>query len=470
MDSRKNNRIIIVPKDKKQVPEKKSIPDRIIPTLHRQLTGWAGGTKKTVYIAISVFVLSLITALIWPKKQRSEPQVDESPVKNVLPAPPQTLLEMIEGGDYKKDPNILREDQYFVDLAAWKNAALPYEVEMKIRELIKTNGYEYLSKGCGVNFYYSQVNNTLEFISIEPELGKYAVISLYPYVSIKNFSKKVELITFAKSAVIGEIGSMESNGNRLYNALEENQIPSQIIPFMEKALSWTVALQHLNIGDKFKVVYEVKAIDGKPFEITKLKAIYLDNGEKQLYGFYVEELDTSAFYDERGRSLKKKFLMSPIKYARITSGFNLKRFHPKLHKEMPHYGTDYGAEEGTPVFSVGDGNVTTVSNDKNNGNYVKIRHDKAYETTYLHLQGFAPSLTVGKRVSQGELIGYVGKTGLATGPHVCFRLKKDNIPTDHLKDNAVGQPGNPSFDLEELQVFIKNRDILMAELQQISYR
>ena len=466
MDPLKNQRIILVPKDKNQSPVKKIKPNENFFSVSHVLNIRQGKSKKLFYFVISASILSLAAVLIWPDNTPTPTHTPDSSPSS----PSGTLLEIIENESYRKEPNILRDNQLFVDLVAWKNAGLSDQVEAKVRQILKTNSLEYLPKGCGVNFYYSKSNNGLVFISIEPEPGIYAVISLYPYVSLQHFKKNIQLVTIEKSAVIGEVGGTNLSANRLYLALEENQIPSQIIPFMEKALSWTVDLHHLNIGDKFKLIYEVKAVDGTPLEITKLKAIYLDNGEKELFGFYVDQLDTTAFYDEKGRSLKKKFLMAPIKYARISSSYDKNRKNLFGSGIMPHLGTDYAAETGTPVFSVGDGVVTAVATKKNNGNFVKIKHDNMYETQYLHLHGFAPGLTVGRRVSQGEVIGYVGETGRVTGPHVCFRFWKNNEQVNHLTDDSVGQPGNSTLDLEERQIFITNRDTLMNRLYQISYR
>ena len=162
--------------------------------------------------------------------------------------------------------------------------------------------------------------------------------------------------------------------------------------------------------------------------------------------------------------MKRAFLKAPVRYRRISSRYNPRRFHPVLKRYKGHYGTDYAADPGTKIMAVADGVVTKASYTKNNGNYVKIRHDKTYETQYLHMQGFARGIKSGTRVSQGDVIGYVGSTGLATGPHVCFRFWKNGKQVDHLRENLP--PPEPMPD-EELPAFYKVRDDVMPQLEDI---
>ncbi len=131
--------------------------------------------------------------------------------------------------------------------------------------------------------------------------------------------------------------------------------------------------------------------------------------------------------------MKKSFLKSPIKYARISSRFNRSRFHPILKKVRPHLGTDYAAPYGTPIYAIGAGIITEAGYTKGNGNYIKIKHNKTYQTQYLHMQKFAVGIKKGLSVQQGQVIGYVGSTGLATGPHVCFRFWKNGVQVDPFK-------------------------------------
>src|SRR5690606_16970987 len=141
-----------------------------------------------------------------------------------------------------------------------------------------------------------------------------------------------------------------------------------------------------------------------------------------------------TFFDQNGNSFKKAFLRDPLKYTRISSKYNLKRFHPVQKRYKAHLGTDYAAASGTEIRSVGDGTVVDARYTSANGNYVKIKHNGTYTTQYLHMSKIGKGITPGTRVRQGQVIGYVGSTGLATGPHLCFRFWKNGKQEDWLKE------------------------------------
>ena len=203
---------------------------------------------------------------------------------------------------------------------------------------------------------------------------------------------------------------------------------------MEDALQWSIDFHHLQKEDQFKIVYDQNYIDGKKVGVGKVHAAYFKNANlNEYYAIFYNNGDESGFYDLEGKPMKRAFLKAPLKYSRISSYYNPNRFHPILKRRRPHYGTDYAAPYGTPIYAVGDGYVTKASYTKGNGRYVKIRHDDTYETQYLHMQGFAKGIKSGVHVRQGQVIGYVGSTGLATGPHVCFRFWKNGRQINHLK-------------------------------------
>jgi len=158
------------------------------------------------------------------------------------------------------------------------------------------------------------------------------------------------------------------------------------------------------------------------------------------------------------------FLKAPLEFGRITSRFSHSRLHPILGHRRPHHGTDYAAPYGTPILSVGDGVVTRVGFNSGNGNYVRIRHNSVYETQYLHMSRFARGIRVGARVTQGQVIGYVGSTGLATGPHVCFRFYEHGTPINHLKKEF---PSADPLHQDYHQTFFHLRDSLLLILNQI---
>jgi murein DD-endopeptidase MepM/ murein hydrolase activator NlpD len=207
---------------------------------------------------------------------------------------------------------------------------------------------------------------------------------------------------------------------------------------LSEIYAWTIDFYRIQKGDAFKVFFEEHFVEGNSIGIGRILSSSFSQGGKTVKAYYFENGEEKGYYDAEGNSLKKAFLKAPVKFSRISSGYSTKRLHPVLKTVRPHYGTDYAAPHGTPIMAVGDGTVTEARYTGGNGNYVKIRHNKSIETQYLHMSRFADGVRPGKRVSQGDIIGYVGSTGLATGPHVCFRFWKNGKQVDHRKEEMQG--------------------------------
>lgn len=250
----------------------------------------------------------------------------------------------------------------------------------------------------------------------------------------------------------------------LWVAMRNGGMSDALIGKMEDALAWTVDFYHIQKGDQFKLIYEERLIDGKAVGVGRLLAANFINRHGDNYAIYFENENYSGFYDLEGRPMKRAFLRAPVRYTRISSRFNPRRLHPVLQRIRPHLGTDYAAPHGTEIFSVADGVVTAASYTSGNGNYVRIRHDHVYETQYLHMSRFASGIRPGVRVKQGQVIGYVGSTGLATGPHVCFRFWKNGVQVDHLKENLP--PPEPMSETD-LPLYFAHRDSILPKLDAI---
>lgn len=228
----------------------------------------------------------------------------------------------------------------------------------------------------------------------------------------------------------------------------------------------TIDFYKLQKGDFFKVIYTEKLVEGKSVGVDKIEAIEFTHNDKRFYAFYFEQDNRGAYYDDKAESMKRAFLKAPLKYGyRISSKYNKNRLHPVLKVNRPHLGTDYAAAHGTPIITVGDGVVVEASFTKGNGNYVKIKHNGTYTTQYLHMSKFASGIKKGKRVSQGDVIGYVGSTGLATGPHVCFRFWKDGVQVDPFK--VMPPPAEP-IAKGNLEKYNARVDSLKKELDNIN--
>ena len=216
-------------------------------------------------------------------------------------------------------------------------------------------------------------------------------------------------------------------------------------------------------GDSFQVLVEKRFREGKPAGYGRiLAAEFTNQGETFNAVLFQDGERRPDYYSLDGQSLRKAFLKAPLSFSRISSGFTMRRFHPIAKTWRAHPAIDYAAPTGTPIKTVGDGIVSRKGYTRGNGNYVKIRHNNGYETLYLHMKGFAKGLRQGGRVSQGQVIGYVGSTGLATGPHLCFRMRKNGAP---VNPQRVKAPSIAPVSAENLDSFRLHAQTLLAQLR-----
>jgi murein DD-endopeptidase MepM/ murein hydrolase activator NlpD len=235
-------------------------------------------------------------------------------------------------------------------------------------------------------------------------------------------------------------GKIESS---LYETLENSNIPSSLAVRMADIFSCAIDFYRLQKGDYFKIIYDEDFVEGESVGVGEIQACIFNSGGKDNYAFYYEKdkAHEGEYYDERGESMKRQFLKAPLKFFRISSKFAGRRFHPVTKVWKAHLGTDYAASYGTPIMATADGIIEDAMFKVYNGNYVKIRHNGQYKTQYLHMSKIAKGIKRGTRVSQGQVIGYVGSTGLATGPHVCYRFWKDGQQVDPFKQKgAISEP------------------------------
>lgn len=222
--------------------------------------------------------------------------------------------------------------------------------------------------------------------------------------------------------------------------------PSGLAYRMADVLQWDLDFtRDLKRGDRFELLYEEVLLEGQPHSVGSIYALVYENQgrrhEAYRYG------DSGTYYDGEGRPLKKMFLRSPLRYSRITSVFTTRRFHPVLKAYRPHWGVDYGAPVGTPVQVTANGVVVSAGWDRGGGNVVKVRHAGGYVTAYLHLSKFASGIRAGARVRQGDIIAYTGATGLASGPHLDYRVQHNGQWIDPLTLKSVRDEPIPSSQL-----------------------
>ena len=293
-----------------------------------------------------------------------------------------------------------------------------------------------------------------QYLVYEPSVYEYVIFELTDSLRVTKVERPVS------TAINTAEGTIETS---LWNTMIDNGLSFELAAEMENALQWSIDFHRIQKGDEFKLVFEEKFVEGEAVGIGRLEAAYFKNYDKEFYAIFFEGKEEDAYYDLEGQPMKRAFLKSPIKkFSRISSYYNLNRFHPVLRRRRPHLGTDYAAPYGTPIQAVGNGVVTKASYTKGNGNYVKIRHDKTYETQYLHMQKFARGIRSGVHVQQGDIIGYVGSTGLATGPHVCFRFWKDGRQINHLR---LSFPAKDPLPVDELPAFFEVRDDYLRKMK-----
>ncbi len=215
---------------------------------------------------------------------------------------------------------------------------------------------------------------------------------------------------------------------------------------MANIYQWSIDFYAIQKGDAFKVIYEELSVDGKPLSIGEIHSAIFTQSGKEYYAFRFEQDNITDYFDDKGENLRKEFLKAPLKFSRISSKFSNSRLHPVLRIRRPHHGVDYAAPTGTPVHTIGNGTVIKAAYSGGAGRMVTVRHRNGYKTSYLHLSGFGPGIRNGASVSQGQVIGYVGSTGLSTGPHLDFRVYKNDVAIDPLKmESPPSLPVNKQY-------------------------
>ena len=272
-------------------------------------------------------------------------------------------------------------------------------------------------------------------------------LSTLRYLAYEHTPIEYVLFSFSDSVTI-ELGQKEVLQKRqftqglittsLWNAMIDQNINPMLANELSEVYAWSIDFFGLQPADSFSVVYDEQFIDSTSVGLGKIHTAYFRHAGTDFYAIPFVQDSVESFYDSEGLSLRKAFLKAPLRYSRISSRFSNSRMHPILKIRRPHHGVDYSAPSGTPVLAIGDGKIIKANRGYNRGggNMIKIRHNSVYSTAYLHLSGFAKGIKQGVYVHQGDVIAYVGSTGLSTGPHLDFRFYKNGKAIDPLKVEA----------------------------------
>ncbi len=288
----------------------------------------------------------------------------------------------------------------------------------------------------------------------EADLVEHVIFTLRPPMDVRLGKRPVHTEQKALSVTIS---------GALWNDLQSAGADPKLSLYLADVFQWTLDFyKDVQPGDKFTFVYKERTVDGEPYgEPEMLGVRFQGSVTKQAFRFAHDSTSAAAWFDDQGNSLRKAFLKAPLKFSRVSSGFSMKRFHPVQHRWKSHLGTDYAAPYGTPILAVGDGVVEKAGYTAGNGNYVKIRHNGVYETQYLHMRKIL--VRSGQHVVQGQTIGEVGSTGLATGPHVCFRFWKHGEQVDHRKEEMPSAEPVAAVDRFSFEM---RRDMLLAQFDE----
>lgn len=411
---------------------------------------------KRILIWVFVFTVLLQIAYFIIDYYQSQQIMKELAKQQEVKRPEPVLLFNIPVDSFTVVPGKVRSGQNLSDILTGKGISMT-----KVDEISKKSVLTFDVRKMKVdNLYYFFMNrkvpSKVEYFIYEINPVDYVVYQLKD--SLRIYREKKPIITQMKTAS-GVISSS------LWNTLEEQALDPNIAMSLADIYQWTIDFYGLQKGDKFKVMFEENYVYGKSIGIGRIFAAEFFHRNETFYAFRFTQDNEDAFFDDKGQSLKKAFLKSPLKFSRISSKFSASRFHPVLKIYRPHFGVDYAAPTGTPVMSIGDGTVIAKAYQAaGGGNFLKIKHNSVYTTSYMHLSGYAPGISAGAHVRQGQVIGYVGATGLASGPHLDFRVFFNGSPMDPLK--VKSEPGLP-VDKKYMQNYTVHRDSMMVNLKKI---
>lgn len=412
--------------------------------------------RKFDFLAIALIAVGLISAY-----NKYDSSKAHNPSDDINSDETEETLQKSYKYGFPEDEFVITEhtlfpDQFLSDILTKYevNIGKIFELEQKAKDVFNVRNIR-----AGKKYAIVQKDSCSAATSFiyEPDPFRYVVYNLEDSIAIDIVER--EVTTTIESAA----GVVHSS---LWLSMKEKGLSPVLIDKMEDALAWSIDFYHIQDGDRYKLVFERKYIDGEPVGIGQLLGAYYQNYDNEYYAVFYENEEYQGFYDLEGRPTKKGFLKAPVKFSRISSSFNMNRFHPILKRRKPHLGTDYAAPYGTPIIAVANGVVTDASYTKGNGKFVKIKHDKVYSTQYLHMQNFASGIKPGVHVKQGQTIGYVGSTGLATGPHVCYRFWKNGKQINHMNENFPPPEPMPK---EELPNFMISRDAIINQLNQLEF-
>ena len=399
--------------------------------------------RPKYYIIFSIIIaVALIAVIFYPSPNRDAlAEVFDLPAAEV-PEPKFEYGLNVDSIVLVRDK--IKRNQHLSDIL------LKYGVEYSTIDLLarrSKNVFDVRKIRYGNNYSVLLGNDSLQrakYFVYEVSPVDYVVFDLGDSVHAHRGEKEIKITVDTATGVI------ESS---LWNAMVVAEADPNLANELSEIYAWTVDFFGIQKGDNFKVIYENLWVEGERIGIGKVLASTFNHYSKGLHAFYFVQDSIGDYFDDEANSLRRTFLKAPLRYRRISSKFSYSRMHPILKYRRPHLGVDYAAARGTPVVSVGDGMVLRASWDNGGGGrVVKIKHNGTYTTQYMHLSKYGKGIKKGVSVSQGQVIGYVGASGLATGPHLDFRFYRNGKPIDPLKVKSPAAKPVDSVNREQFNI------------------
>lgn len=406
-------------------------------------------------ISYFLLVFSFLIYSCHDKPKEVSVEVVQVPVKDsVVASPPQKYYEIVVDSLQVFEGKIKR-NQNLADILAPFNVSydLIHKLAIKskkvfdVRKLVSGKEYSILYKKdsakTGTHFIYRP--NQIEYL-------------VYDFSDSINIYKSEKPIQVVKRTLSGSITSS------FYETMVDSGATPELVDLVVDVFAWQVDFFGIQKGDNYKIIYEEKLVDGEPVGINGIIGAYFHHKDEPFYAVAYNQGNGLDYFEPNGKSLRRSLLKAPLNFTRISSRYSGRRFHPVQKRYKAHLGTDYAAPTGTPIRTVGDGVVLEARYHKYNGNFVKIKHNENISTQYLHMSKIATGIRKGAKVKQGETIGFVGSTGLANGPHLCYRFWKNGVQVDALK---VDLPAANPIMAEAKIEFDSVSQIVIDELNQI---
>lgn len=412
--------------------------------------------KRILIWVLSFIVLLQIAYFIFDHYETRRIMEELAKQENEIKKPEPVMLFNIPVDSFTVVPGQIRSGQNLSDILVKQGISMT-----KVDEISKKSILTFDVRKMKVNNpYYFFMNkkdvSKVEYFIYEINPVDYVVYDLSD--SLRIYKEKKPIITQIKTAS----GVITSS---LWNTMAAQALDRNLALELSEIYAWSIDFFGLQKGDKFRVIYEENFVYGKSIGTGRIFAAQFVHSKEDFYAFRFTQNNEDSYFDDKGKSLKKAFLKAPLKFSRISSQFSNARFHPVLKIYRPHHGVDYAAPTGTPVMSIGDGTVVAKAYQASGGgNYLKIKHNSVYTTSYMHLSKYGAGIANGVRVKQGQVIGYVGTTGLSSGPHLDFRVFLNGNPVNPL---TIKSPPTEPVAERYMKDYTVHRDSMMTKLTEI---